>query len=543
MLMSPLSTLDNAFNLILQQERMFNLHSTTDSSFENQSLVNYSSQTPSRSSHNSGRGRGRGYSSGGRGNRLCTHCGRTNHTIETCFIEHGYPPGFQHRKQHLSSPARNASVVNSVQDAGSAPISSSSSASTSTNGSSASLSTIQEQYTQILQLLQQSNLQSHSPSSVNSLFATNFVSHTSPSPSSGNNLSKPQGDNNSQWWIIDTGSTDHITHIFDSYFSTYHIAPKSMTMPNGDTVTTTIAGSVLLYDSLVLHNVYYFPSFHVNIISVTTLFDSTLYDVKLFPNCCKIVQLHHPKMTGFTARRIGKLYVLDTTSFLDLSPTPDSVNNSISTHSHSSKPDPATIWHFRLGHLSSHIHKCISSHFPFVTFNDNHKPCHTCHLAKQRNLPFAHSNTKSVAIFDLIHADIWGPLSTPSICGHKYFLTLVDDYNRFTWTIFMKNKSETRTHLINFISFIETQFNKKLKCIRSDNGPEFLMTSFYLSRGIIHHRSCVETPQQNGIVERKHQHILNVARALSFHSHLPHNLWHPPYNKLSTLSTDFSPLF
>ncbi|KAI5443295.1 hypothetical protein KIW84_012091 [Lathyrus oleraceus] len=237
----------------------------------------------------------------------CTHCGRTNHTIETCFIKHGYPPGFQHRKQHLSSPTGNAYVVNFVQDAGSAPISSSSFASTSTNGSSASLSTIQEQYTQILQLLQQSNLQSHSPSSVNSLFATNSISHTSPSPSSGNNLSKPQGDNNSQWWIIDTGATDHITHIFDSYSSTYRIAPKSMTMPNGDTVTTTIAGSILLYDSFVLHNVYYFPSFHVNIISVTTLFDSTLYDVKLFPNCCKIVQLHHPKMTGFTARRIGKL--------------------------------------------------------------------------------------------------------------------------------------------------------------------------------------------------------------------------------------------
>lgn len=512
MLMSPLPTLDNAFNLILQQERQFNLPSTTDSSIENQSSVNHFSQTPSRPSNNFGRGRGRGYSSGGRGNRLCTHCNRTNHTVETCFIKHGYPPGFQHRKSNSSG---NASVVNSVQDAGSAHISSSSSASTSTNGSSASLSTIQEQYTQILQLLQQSNLQSTSPSSVNSVFATNSVSHTSPSPSSGKNLSN----NTSHWWIVDTGATDHITHIFDSFSSTYHIAPKTMTMPNGDTVTTTIAGSVLLYDSLVLHNVYYFPSFHVNIISVTTLFDSTLYDVKLYPNCCKIVQLLHPKMTGFTARRIGKLYVLDTTSPLVFSPTPGSVNTSISH-------DPATIWHFRLGHLSSHIHKCISSYFPFVTFNDNHKPCNTCHLAKQRNLPFAHSTTKSVAIFDLIHADIWGPLSTPSISGHKYFLTLVDDYSRFTWTIFMRNKSKTRTHLVNFISFIETQFNKKLKCIRSDNGPEFLMTSFYLSKGIIHHRSCVETPQQNGIVERKHQHILNVARALSFHSHLPHNLWH-----------------
>ncbi|KAL5128348.1 hypothetical protein HKD37_14G040611 [Glycine soja] len=82
MLMSPLPTLDNAFNLILQQERQFHLPSTTDSSIENQSSVNHFSQTPSRPSNNFGRGRGRGYSSGGRGNRLCTHCNRTNHTVE-----------------------------------------------------------------------------------------------------------------------------------------------------------------------------------------------------------------------------------------------------------------------------------------------------------------------------------------------------------------------------------------------------------------------------------------------------------------------------
>ena len=260
--------------------------------------------------------------------------------------------------------------------------------------------------------------------------------------------------------------------------------------------------------------------------SVTTLFESTLYDVKLYPNYCEILQLFHPKMTGFTARRIGKLYMLDTNSTLAPTPASGSVNTFISNDLDSAKNDPATIWHFRLGHLSPHIHKCISYQFPFVTFNDNHKPCNTFHLAKQRNLPFAHSNTKSVAIFDLVHADNWGPLSTPSIGGHKYFLTLVDDYSRFTWTIFMKNKSETRNHLANFIIFIETQFNKKLTCIRSDNGPEFLMTSFHLSRGIIRHRPCVETPQQNGIVERKHQHILNVAHAISFQSHLPHNLWH-----------------
>jgi len=63
------------------------------------------------------------------------------------------------------------------------------------------------------------------------------------------------------------------------------------------------------------------------------------------------------------------------------------------------------------------------------------------------------------------------------------------------------------------------------KFIRSNNGPEFLLPDFYASKGIIHQRSCVETPEQNGRVERKHQHILNVGRALLFQSKLPNIFW------------------
>jgi len=85
----------------------------------------------------------------------------------------------------------------------------------------------------------------------------------------------------------------------------------------------------------------------------------------------------------------------------------------------------------------------------------------------------------------------------------------------------MVSKAETRSHITNFIAEIENQFSISVKTIRTDSGVEFLMSQYFYSKGIIHQTTCIETPQQNGIVERKHQHLLNVTRALLFQSSLP----------------------
>ena len=93
--------------------------------------------------------------------------------------------------------------------------------------------------------------------------------------------------------------------------------------------------------------------------------------------------------------------------------------------------------------------------------------------------------------------DVWGPYSTPTLDGFKYFLTVVDDTTRETWLFLMKSKSEVRQLFSSFYTMVHTQFGLKIKAIKIDNAKEFDMFDFFNSHGIIHQHSCVYTSQQN----------------------------------------------
>ena len=132
-------------------------------------------------------------------------------------------------------------------------------------------------------------------------------------------------------------------------------------------------------------------------------------------------------------------------------------------------------------------------------------------MAKQKRLPFTSHNHLSPNAFDLIHIDIWGPFSVSTPTGQRYFLTIVDDHTRVTWVYLLQHKSDVLRVFPDFISFILTQYGVQIKSVRSDNAPEFNFIDLFRSNGILHYHSCVRTPEQNSVVERKHQHILNVA--------------------------------
>lgn len=98
-------------------------------------------------------------------------------------------------------------------------------------------------------------------------------------------------------------------------------------------------------------------------------------------------------------------------------------------------------------------------------------------------------------------------------------------FSRYTWICPIKLKSDVLHVIPHFIYMIANQFHGHLKVFLSDNAPELHFTDLFSELGIIHQFSCVQTPQQNAIVERKHKHLLNVARALCFQPNLPTQFW------------------
>ena len=150
---------------------------------------------------------------------------------------------------------------------------------------------------------------------------------------------------------------------------------------------------------------------------------------------------------------------------------------------------------------------------------------YVCPLAKQKRLAFTSNNNLSTHPFDLVHLDMWGPFKVESVEGFKYFLTLVDDCTWVTWIYMLKNKSDVSIVFPSFLNLVSTQFNTKVQAIRSDNAPKLAFPDIMAQTGMFHYFSCPYTPQQNSVVERKHQHLLNVARSLLFQSNVPLPYW------------------
>jgi transposase InsO family protein len=165
--------------------------------------------------------------------------------------------------------------------------------------------------------------------------------------------------------------------------------------------------------------------------------------------------------------------------------------------------------------------------------------CKHCLIGKMHKLPFEPFKFQSTQPLELVHSDVWGPAPITSSNGYRYYILFVDDYTRFSWSYLLKHKSNVFTTFKNFKATVENQFSKQIKFLRTDCGGEYTSNEFNAycaSNGITHHLSCLHTPQQNGIVERKYRHIVECALTLLSHASLPIVNWANAITLISFIS-------
>jgi Reverse transcriptase (RNA-dependent DNA polymerase)/GAG-pre-integrase domain/Integrase core domain/gag-polypeptide of LTR copia-type len=317
-------------------------------------------------------------------------------------------------------------------------------------------------------------------------------------------------------WIIDSGATDHMTYCRDDISKLNQPKKGEILNANGVAYPVTGAGNVNLSSSLTLSNTLLVPSLSTKLISVGQLAEDLNCVVLMYPNCCIFQDILTGKIVGRGTKR-DRLYHLE-----DLR-----IGSSNLAKGYSTSESKIWIWHRRLGHPSfEYMSKLLPN--LFKNLDVSLFKCETCIKAKSHRVSYKSSFNKCDEPLDLIHSDVWGPTPVNSVGGYKWFVLFIDDCTRMTWIYLLKRKEEVAGVFKNFYTMVQNQFKKGIKFFRSDNGGEFVngvLKDFFVNRGIIHETSCVGTPQQNGIAERKNRHILETARALLLEKNVPQKFW------------------
>jgi len=183
------------------------------------------------------------------------------------------------------------------------------------------------------------------------------------------------------------------------------------------------------------------------------------------------------------------------------------------------------LWHQRFGHCHLKSLKKILSSCNISVKPDLHF-CVACARAKCHQFPYPTSLNVYTAPLQLVYTDIWGPASVLASNGARYYVSFLDAFTKFTWIYVLHTKSQVSHAFKKFKVLVENQTGHKICNLQTDNAREVLaLTPFLQQHGIHHCLTCPYTHQQNGYVERKHRHIVDMGLALLAHANLPLKFW------------------
>lgn len=190
----------------------------------------------------------------------------------------------------------------------------------------------------------------------------------------------------------------------------------------------------------------------------------------------------------------------------------------------------AQIWHQRMGHLNYESLRKLNDEAEGVKIDvtSTSGVCDVCIEGKQAKLPHNNPRQRATRPLQLIHSDLFGPVSPASFDGKRYLLTFIDDFTHFTVAYPLEAKSEVPKYFKIFEAMSTAHFNSKISRFRCDNGREYIsneIKSHFEERGIQFEFTIRYTPQQNGVAERMNRTIIERARCMILKSKLEKTFW------------------
>ena len=337
-------------------------------------------------------------------------------------------------------------------------------------------------------------------------------------------------------FVVDTGATSNFINNLKFYDQTSlrTVEGCPIQVADGNTFYATQIGTATLEalnsnnekHTIKLLNCYYVPTFKVNLISASKLKESRLRaDLR-----GQQIYIYNSDGIQVLSTILARPYVVSTpTSSFQLAHLSSIDSN------HTTELDKLKSIHYRYGHPNIHVLKKIIAEqkLPIsATFLSSVKSlnCDDCLLCKAVRTPFKSSSGHSSASapLQLLHYDLFGPITPATSEGYRYCLVIIDDYSRFCITSFMSNKSDAANHLQEFI-LSNSQFNiKSIKRMRSDNDAVFTsnkFVSFLKTNRISQELTVPYSPSSNGVAERAIRTLKDTARTLLNQSGLEYEYW------------------
>ena len=332
--------------------------------------------------------------------------------------------------------------------------------------------------------------------------------------------------------ILDSGTTAHMTGDAAALSNLSKLTnPVPIAFGDNSQVEATHEGTMELVCKssngnpikMALSGVLYVPSFRkLTLISEFVLCSASAVSVfNSGPRKLLIVSVKDQSKVFATATNRKGLYHLDG-HIVPPTPAPEYANIA-----YKDKVQSLQKWHARLGHMNMDSVKCALNRLDIAHTGVADDQCSACTAGKMRRQPYPSSNFPSdpnpTAICDILHSDVCS-LTTTSSSGFKYFVTFVDEFSGRVFLYFLKNKSDVFSKYQSLVTLLQTQEQKNVKCLQSDNGREYISEEFCRfrdSKGTTWKTSCPRNPQQNGLAERMNQSLLNIARCMLQQSGLP----------------------